>query len=293
VANETVCLAIMAPTLNLCNYLFGIEQGFFRKEGLDVEVIVCPGLRNVQAVLQGEADFGAANECVIQTALRGPTDLRIVLQVLNDPLHDLIVQPGIRSVEDLQGQQVAVPGAGSTPEIQTRLFLQRSGLVPDRDVFVVSPAHGDTMADRIRKFEEGAYAALIASPPTPFHLHEKGYKSITELSSHFPGTASHGLFATTETIASRQPLVEAMVRGYVRGVTALKEDREAALRFISGHFHLEASLAGRCYDLLKDRWTAALSLESLRTEIEFQARNAGTEPIAPEAVTDSRFSSLR
>jgi len=289
-ANETVCLAIMALTLNLCNYLFGIEQGFFRKEGIEVRVIVRPGLRNVQAVLQGEADFGAANECVIQTALRGPTDLRIVLQVLNDPLHDLIVQHGNQNLQDLKGKRIAVPGSGSTPEIQTRLFLQRSGLVPDRDVFVVPQAPGDTMADRIRQFEEGAYAGLIASPPTPFHLQAKGYKSITELSNHFPGTASHGLVATTATIARRGPLVEAMVRGYVRGVTALKEDREAALSFISGRFELESSLAGRCYDLLKDRWTAGLSLQSLRTEIEFHARNASVEPIAPEAVADSRVS---
>ena len=289
----TVCLAIMAPTLNLGNYLFGIEQGFFRKEGIEVKVIVRPGLRNTQAVVQGEADFGAANECVIQTALRGPTDLRILLQVLNDPLHDLIVQPGIRSLQDLKGKQVAVPAAGSTPEIQTRQFLQKSGLVPDRDVFVVPQAPTDTMGDRVRKFEEGIYAGLIASPPTPFLLQAQGYNSLTELSSHFPGTASHGLVATTTTIKERRPMVEAVVRGYVRGVTALKEDREAALRFISGYFHLETSLAGRCYDLLKDRWTAGLSLESLRTECEFQARNAGVDPVAPETITDSRFSGIR
>ncbi len=292
-ANETVTLAIMAPTLNLCNYLFGIERGFFQKEGIEVKVIVRPGLRNTQAVVQGEADFGAANECVIQTALRGPTDLRILLQVLNDPLHDLIVQHGIRSLDDLRGKQVAVPAAGSTPEIQTRHFLQQSGLVPDRDVFVVPQAPTDTMADRIRKFEEGEYAGLIASPPTPFLLHAKGYHSLTELSSHFPHTASHGLVATTATIAKRGPMVEAMVRGYVRGVTALKADRETALSFISAHFHLDTALAGRCYDLLKDRWTAGLSLESLRTEIAFHARNAGVDAIAPEAITDSRFSSVR
>ena len=292
-SNESVCLAIMAPTLNLCNYLFGIEQGFFRAEGIEVKVIVRPGLRNTQAVVQGEADFGAANECVIQTALRGPTDLRILLQVLNDPLHDLVVQHGIRSLQDLKGKQLAVPAAGSTPEIQTRQFLQKGGLVPDRDVFVVPQAPTETMGDRIRKFEEGIYAGLIASPPTPFLLQAKGYKSLTELSGHFPGTASHGLVATTTTIARRRALVEAVVRGYVRGVTALKEDRVAALKFICGHFHLETSLASRCYDLLKDRWTAGLSLESLRTECEFQARNAGVDPIAPDTITDRSFASIR
>ena len=116
---------------------------------------------------------------------------------------------------------------------------------------------------------------------------------MTELSSHFPGSASHGLVATTTTIAERRTLVEAVVRGYVRGVTALKHDREAALRFICGRYHLDASLAGRCYDLLKERWTAGLSLESLRTECEFQARNAGVEPIAPETITDSSFCRIR
>ena len=291
--NEKIRLAIMAPTLNLCNYLFGVEQGFFRKEGIEVEVIVRPGLRNTQAVAQGEADFGAANECVIQTALHGPTDLRILLQVLKDPMHDLIVQPEIQNLQDLRGKRITIPGSGSTPEIQTRLFFQKNGLVPDRDVFLDPQVPPDTMADRFRKFEEGVYAGLIASPPTPFLLHAKGFKSLTELSTHFPGTASHGLVTTTATIESRRPMVEAVVRGYVRGVTALKEDRGAAIEFISRHFYLEPSLATRGYDLLKDRWTAELSLDSLCSEINFQASNAGVTPIAVESITDSRFSSIR
>ena len=116
-ANESVRLNIMAPSLNLCNYLFGIERGFFLREALDVEVMIRPGLRSTEAVARGEADFGAANECVIQTALEGPTDLRILLQVLKDPVHDLIVAPGIRSFQHFLGERIATPVAGSTPEI--------------------------------------------------------------------------------------------------------------------------------------------------------------------------------
>jgi len=292
-ANDKIRLAIMAPTLNLCNYLFGIEQGFFRKEGIEVEVLVRPGLHNTEAVARGEADFGAANECVIQTALRGPTELKILLQVLKDPLHDLIVPREIQTVQDLRGKRITVPGSGSTPEIQTRLFFQKNGLMPDRDVFLDPQIPPDTMADRFRKFEEGAYAGLIASPPTPFLLHAKGFQSLTELSSHFPGTASHGLVTTTATIAQRRPLVEAVVRSYVRGVTTLKEDRGTAVEFISRYFHLEPSLAARGYDLLKDRWTAELSLDALRCEIDFQARNAGVNPIPVESITDVQFSGIR
>ena len=291
--NEKVQLAIMAPSLNLCNYFFCIERGFFLREALDVEVMIRPALRNTEAVARGEADFGAANECAIQTALRGPTDLRILLQVLKDPVHDLIVAPGIQSFEHLRGQRVATPVAGSIPEIQTRLLLQEHSLVPDRDVFLVPRAPGEKMADHVRGLEAGAYGGLVAAPPILFLLANKGYRSLIELSSHFPGTASHGLVATTTTIANRRLLVEAMVRGYVRGVTALKTDREAAVEFIARRFKLEPPLAVRCYDVLKDLWSADLSPDLLRSEIAFHARTLGRSPIELESIVDSQFAAIR
>mgnify|MGYP003704486667 CR=1 FL=1 len=112
---------------------------------------------------------------------------------------------------------------------------------------------------------------------------------MAELSEHFPGTASHGLVTTTQTIATRRPVVEAMVRAYTAGVKALKQDREAALAFIAARFKLDADLAERCYALMRDRWTAGLSMAALDTECRFQAASAGVAPIAPAAITDSSF----
>jgi NitT/TauT family transport system substrate-binding protein len=291
--NEKARLAIMAPSLNLCNYLFGIERGFFLREGLEVEVMIRPGLRNTEAVARGEADFGAANECVIQTALEGPTDLRILLQVLKDPVHDLIVAPGIQSFQDLQGKRIATPVAGSTPEIQTRLLFQEHGFLPDRDVFLVPRAPGEKMADHVRGLEAGAYAGLIAAPPILFLLESKGFRSLLELSSHFPGAASHGLVATTATIAKRRHLVEAMVRGYVRGVTALKTDGEAAVDFIARRLKLELPLAVRCYDVLKTLWAADLSPDLVRSEIAFHAGILGQSPIELASIVDDQFAAIR
>lgn len=292
-SNEKVRLAIMAPSVNLCNYLFGVDRGFFLREALDVEVMIRPGLRNTEAVARGEADFGAANECVIQTALRGPTELRILLQVLKDPVHDLIVGPGIESFEHLRGHRIATPVAGSTPEIQTRLLLQEQGLLAGRDVFLVPRAPGEKMADHVRGLEAGAYAGLVAAPPILFLLENKGFRSLIELSTHFPGAASHGLVATTATISERRHLVEAMVRGYARGVAALKTDREAAVEFIARRFKLEPPLALRCYDCLKDLWSADLSPDLIRSEIAFHARNRGCSPIEIESVVDSQFAAIR
>ncbi len=292
-ANERVRLAIMAPSLNLCNYLFAVERGFFLRESLDVEVMIRPGPRNAEAVARGDADFGAANECVIQTALQGPTDLRILLQVLKDPVHHLIVGPGIQNLRDLQGKRIATPVAGSIPEVHTRLFLQEHGIFSGQDVFLVPRAPGERMADHVRGLEQEVYAALVAAPPILFLLENKGYRALTELSSQFPGTASLGLVASRATIAERRSLVEAMVRGYTRGVTALKEDREAAIDFIARRFTLEVPVAVRCYDVLKDLWGANLSPELVRSEIAFHARILGCSPIELESVADGQFAAIR
>jgi NitT/TauT family transport system substrate-binding protein len=284
-----VVLAIMAPTVNLANYLFGVDRGYFKAEGLDVEVIVRPGARNTEAVLKGEADFGVANECVIQEALRGPTELRILLQVLIDPLHSVLVQKDIQSLADLKGRNIAVPAAGSTPEIQTRRFLKDHGLEPGRDITVVPQPPADTMADRIGRFVSGEYSALIASPPTPFALQAKGYQAIAELSDAFPECASHGLVATQKTIAERPDVVKAMVRAYTKGVTELKTNRSAALEFIEKRFNMDSDTAARCWELMRSRWTASLSWDALKRETAFHAQNAGVVPVAPESFTDPRF----
>ena len=292
-ANEKVRLAIMAPSLNLCNYLFVVEQGFFLRESLDVEVMIRPGPRNAEAVASGEADFGAANECAIQTALQGPTELRIVLQVLKDPIHHLIVGPAIQSLQDLQGKRIATPVIGSVPEVQTRFLLQQHGLLPNQDVFLVPRAPGEKMADHVRGLETGVYTGLVAAPPILFLLENKGFRALIELSSHFPGTSSLGLVTTTATIAKRRSLVEAMVQGYNRGVTALKTDRETAIDFIARRFKLEVPLAVRCYDALKDLWCADLSPDLLRSEIAFHARILGRNPIEVERIMDGHFVAIR
>jgi hypothetical protein len=84
-----------------------------------------------------------------------------------------------------------------------------------------------------------------------------------------------------------------MVRGYVRGVAALKTDREAAVEFIARRFELELPLAVRCYGGLKDLWSADLSPDLIRSEIAFHARTLGRSPIALESIADSRFAAIR
>jgi hypothetical protein len=84
-----------------------------------------------------------------------------------------------------------------------------------------------------------------------------------------------------------------MVRGYVRGVTALKTDREAAVEFIARRFQLELPLAVRCYDGLKNLWSADLSPDILRSEIDFHARTLGRSPIELESIVDSQFAATR
>src|SRR5207253_2572021 len=109
------------------------------------------------------------------------------------------------------------------------------------------------------------------------------------LSTHFPGTASHGMIATTQFIAAHEATVAAMVRAFTRGVSVLKSDRHRAVGYIGRRFKLDEKLAAQCYDLMREHWTASLSLDALRVECDFHARVAGLPAITPERIADARF----
>ncbi len=73
----------------------------------------------------------------------------------------------------------------------------------------------------------------------------------------------------------------------------LKTDQGAAVDFIARYLQIDSPLAVRCYDALKNLWSADLSLDLLRAEIALHAGFLGRSPIAPESIVDDRFAAVR
>jgi NitT/TauT family transport system substrate-binding protein len=85
------------------------DRGFFRDEGLEIEIIFMRSNLTLQAMTGGSIDFGTATGAAINAIVSG-ADLRVVLAMSDKPMFDLIAHPSIRSIRELRGKKIGFGG---------------------------------------------------------------------------------------------------------------------------------------------------------------------------------------
>jgi NitT/TauT family transport system substrate-binding protein len=106
-------------------------KGFYREEGLDVEMILIRGAVGMQALLGGSVDYTSASGSTIAAAVRG-LPVKLVFISSSKPQFELISQPQIKSVQDLKGKIVGISSRGGSNDLMMQIILQKNGLAPTR-----------------------------------------------------------------------------------------------------------------------------------------------------------------
>ena len=82
------------------------KRGFFRAEGLNVELVQIAGSPAVAALLSGDVDYITHNSRIIATAARGG-GVKSLFNYVAKPIYYLVTLPEIKQAKDLQGRTVA------------------------------------------------------------------------------------------------------------------------------------------------------------------------------------------
>ena len=91
----------------------GVEQGFFRKHGLNVEVInIRSGPLTMVALASGDIQVAYTIPGAILSAAAGGMDVAFFGGIVNRADGDLVVEPSIRRPEDLRGKTIGVQSIG-------------------------------------------------------------------------------------------------------------------------------------------------------------------------------------
>ena len=111
------------------------DGGFFKQEGLDVDLVYIPSSSVVaRAMLAGEAAISTANsQVVVDSGLQG-SDLVIIGGAVNVAAFYIMAVPEIRSVQDLKGKPVGITRFSASTDFSLRMLLKEYGLEPVRDV---------------------------------------------------------------------------------------------------------------------------------------------------------------
>jgi NitT/TauT family transport system substrate-binding protein len=141
------------------------ELGFYRDEGLDVELQdFAGGAKALQALVGGSADVVSGfYDHTIQMAAEG-RELTAFVTMLRFPGLVLVTSPqsaGVTTIADLKGRVAGVTTAGSSSQMLLTHMLQRHGVPPD----AVSMTAIGSAATAIAAIEHGRVAAGMLADP--------------------------------------------------------------------------------------------------------------------------------
>ena len=287
-----VRMGLAARSTTSMPYFVAKERGFFKEEGLDVELIVMQAIQTIQATLGGSTQFASATGSAVASAVRG-ADMRVILAVTDKPSFDLIVQPEITSVQQLKGKKIGTGGVGSLAEILARRILIANNVRPEEvAILATGPSHVTYAALKAKVID----AAPLQMPLT-FTAQDEGFRKLVSAADVYRSV--QGGLATTKTLLTEQPeLVTKVVRAMLRAMHLIKNDRKYAIEFLKGPWvdigKDPDKVAARVYEIagpaiLDD---GAVSEEIQRQMIaDASQRVKPKQPVLPDQVFD--FSIVR
>ena len=172
---EKALVTHSSESISITPLIYGIEKGFYRKEGVDLQFRILRGDLAVGAMLSGkEVDYIYGAGTAFLAAVRG-APVRILSHDFKSVLFYLMAQPDIQSPKDLKGKKIAVSSLGGTGAASARACLKALGLDPDKDMtFIVIGAASIRMA----AMETGSVQAAIMPVPWNSRMRQKGFKEL-------------------------------------------------------------------------------------------------------------------
>ena len=206
-------VAIPAITPAAAPFAIAKDRGYYREEGLDVDLIVMPSAVGIQALIGGNVSFFTQGGAGLLPALRG-APIRLLFSAYRRPMYWLYARAEIRSVGDLKGKKVGVSSIGSGPDSLLRDVLKKQGLEGGRDVVILPVGSGIA---RFYALQAGSVDAAMLSIPANFMAQEGGYRQLVSFIDQDMVELQGSILASLQLLESEPALAEKFLRGSVKG----------------------------------------------------------------------------
>src|ERR1051325_7143352 len=128
-SQDLIKVPVQIPAITPAATAFAVarDRGYYRQEGLDVQLIIMASGLGTQALIAGNVKFSTAGGAGLLPILRG-APVRYMFTTFQRPMFWLYGKPDVRSVENLRGRKVGVSSLGSGPDSLLREVLKKYGL---------------------------------------------------------------------------------------------------------------------------------------------------------------------
>ena len=237
------------------------SKGFFREEGLEVELIQVSPRLGAMAVMNGDVSFTTSFTSTFRAILQG-VPLKLVLVALKKGVYFLVTRPEIKDVQDLKGKKLGIATIRGTDSLVAEELLRSKGF---NSALLQQLVIGETPL-RAQALVAGVVQVVSLSPPHDLLLKNMGYNILAGPPE--VGLPASGLFTSNRLLKENPQVVNRTLRAVVKANRFIAENRQETIAVMLKWLAQTQEVAGRSYDvelkaLAKDGQMTDAEMESL------------------------------
>ena len=284
-------LGIAATSVGFLPIYAAHQKGFYKDEGIDLEIILMSLAAANNAFFKNEIDYSAGLTGLALAAARS-YPAKILIFTIAKPLQSFVSRREIKEPRELKGKKVAGSSPGGSATILAYQALRHFGLEPGKDVQVLPM--GGSAAGRLAVLEQGVVDAALLSVPENILAVNKGYNELIFLGDvvNFP---QNGFGTSVSRIQQQPDEVYRMVRATLRGLEFVSDEanREQARDVMMKQWRVsDQKLAAEMLGYLKRGLAkdAVISPQAVQYFIDLTRETSNvTQPISAAQVVDFSF----
>jgi ABC-type nitrate/sulfonate/bicarbonate transport system substrate-binding protein len=198
------------------------DAGFFRKYGLDAELVFFRGGQlATQALVAGDPPIVNIGT-LVQAGLQGH-DVVLIASSESAYAYSVVALPSINKIEQLKGKKFGVSGFGSASHNAALILLRKFNLEPNKDVSIL--VAGPT-TDRLTAMSAGSIDATLLTPTEAVMAKKRGYGEIYDLLDMGVEIQGNGFATSRGFIKANRAAAKAALKGYVEAIYYIHNNAE-------------------------------------------------------------------
>jgi NitT/TauT family transport system substrate-binding protein len=262
-------VSVSSKTLGYGPLWAASKQGFFERQGLDVDLVLVRGAeKSVQALVARSVNASASGADGIISAVDHGLDLAMIAGIINRPTYFVMAGKRYRSYNDLRGTVIGSSGLSSGTAFTLRAVLSSHGLEYGKDYKLINVGPS---APAFAALTTGLIAATILPVPINYEALEMGLNVIGQVVDDIPNLQLATVTVSRSWAEKNHLLVVRFLRGLVMGMRWLIDNHQAGSDFLAKEIKVRPELARRGWEYYVDKriWDRELNvnIEGVRTII--------------------------
>jgi ABC-type nitrate/sulfonate/bicarbonate transport system substrate-binding protein len=218
------------------------DKGFFREEGLEVELIQVSPRLGAMAVMNGDVAFTTSFTSTFRAILQG-LPLKLVMVALKKGIYYLVTRPEIKNIQELKGKKLGIATIRGTDSIVADELLRSKGFNP---ALLQQIVIGDTRL-RAQALMTGIVQAVSLSPPHDLLLKNMGYNILAGPPE--VGLPASGLFTSNRLLQENPQAVNRALRAVVKANRFIAANRQETIAVMLKWLPQTQEVASQSYDV--------------------------------------------